>query len=66
MNILNYFEQQKERIRDRHMGDMCIVFGGEEAPAYRSARDILAEIDSLDGLNLKERIAANRRFDAVC
>lgn len=66
MTILNYIEKQKERIRDRHTGDTYIIFGGEKAPVYRSARDILAEIDSLDGLNLNERAAAGRRYDAVC
>ncbi len=66
MTILSYIEKQRERIRDRHTGDTCVVFCGEEAPAYRSAREILAEINQMEGLNLKERVEAGRRFKAVC
>jgi len=66
MTILNYFEREKERIRDRHTGDICVVFGGEEAPACRTSREILEEINNLEGLNVKERVEARRRFEAVC
>ncbi len=66
MNVLNYMEQQRERIRGRHEGDTCMYFKGESAPVFRSAREILAEIDALEGLNLNERINANRTRNFAC
>lgn len=59
MTVLSYIEQQRERIRAKHEGDTCVIFKGETAPVCRSARDILAEIDALEGLNLNERMYAN-------
>lgn len=65
MDIFNYFEMQKRRIRDRHAGDTCIVFGGDSAPVCRTAWEILAEIDAMQGLNTRERYSAREFAEAA-
>lgn len=55
MTVLNYIKAQGERIRGRHEGDTCIIIKGESAPVCRSAIEILAELNAMEGLNKKER-----------
>lgn len=59
MTVLSYIKAQRERIRDRHEGETCLIFKGESAPVCRSARDILAELGAMEGLNERERHFAN-------
>ncbi|MGN1104801.1 MAG: hypothetical protein ACI4QI_08030 [Candidatus Coproplasma sp.] len=59
MTVLSYIRSQGERIRNRHEGDTCVFFRGESAPVCRSATEILAELNSLEGLNERERAFAN-------
>lgn len=59
MTVLNYIKLQGERIRDRHEGEVCVFFKGESAPVCRSASQILAELDAMEGLNERERNFAN-------
>lgn len=56
MTVLSYIKAQGERIRDRHNGDTCVFFKGESAPVCRSATEILAELNAMEGLNQKERV----------
>ena len=55
MTVLSYIKAQGERIRERHEGDTCVIFKGESAPVCRSAIEILAELNAMEGLNNKER-----------
>ncbi|MGN0805828.1 MAG: hypothetical protein ACI4MC_02210 [Candidatus Coproplasma sp.] len=59
MTVLNYIKAQGERIKERHEGETCVFFRGESAPVCRSASEILAELDALEGLNERERTFAN-------
>ncbi|MGN0807745.1 MAG: hypothetical protein ACI4MN_04785 [Candidatus Coproplasma sp.] len=59
MTVLSYIKAQGERIRDRHEGETCLLIKGESAPVCRSAKDILAELNSMEGLNERERSFAN-------
>ena len=59
MTVLSYIRSQGERIRDRHEGDTCVFFKGESAPVCRSATEILAELNAMEGLNERERAFAN-------
>lgn len=54
MTVLSYIKAQGERIRERHEGDTCVMFKGESAPVCRSAIEILAELNAMEGLNNKE------------
>lgn len=56
MTVLSYIKAQGERIRERHEGDTCVIFKGESAPVCRSAIEILAELNAMEGLNNKERV----------
>lgn len=60
MTVLNYMRMQKERIVARHFGETFLLEEGGEAVevTQRTAYDILREIDRMQGLNVKERIAA--------
>ena len=59
MTVLSYIKAQGERIKSKHEGETCVFFKGESAPVCRSASDILAELNSLEGLNQRERNFAN-------
>ncbi|MGN1372814.1 MAG: hypothetical protein ACI4VK_02065 [Candidatus Coproplasma sp.] len=59
MTVLSYIKAQGERIRGRHDGETCVFFKGESAPVCRSAGEILAELDAMEGLNERERAFAN-------
>lgn len=79
MTVLNYINNQRKSIRDRHEGELFVYFACGavvqaecEAPAARSGRarsaeEILAELDGLKGLNKRERAAYSRRrtFESV-
>ena len=67
MTVLSYIKSQGERIRGRHEGETCVFFKGESAPVCRSATEILAELNAMEGLNEKERAFAsiNREHFAV-
>lgn len=59
MTVLSYIKAQGDRIRERHEGDTCVFFKGESAPVCRSAVEILAELEGMEGLNQRERDFAN-------
>lgn len=54
MTVLTYFERQKERVRTRHDGETYLMSGGEYVQ-IRDAKEILDEINALDGLNTAQR-----------
>ncbi len=59
MTVLKYMDRQRRRIVERN--GVCVSCEGEASAAGAAARDsyeILAEINALDGLNLRERTAA--------
>ena len=72
MTVLNYMKEIRERIAERHIGETFFVSADGEAVKLsggaektesavkprRTVYDILREIDAMQGLNLKERIAA--------
>ena len=51
---------QREKIAARHSGETFLFGAGGDAVEVpqRTAYDILREIDAMEGLNLKERMAA--------
>ena len=63
MTVLNYMRKQRERIVARHLGETYLIGAGGEAVEVeqRSAYDILREIDKMQGLNVKERMAAREK-----
>ncbi|MCM1546695.1 MAG: hypothetical protein NC033_06660 [Clostridiales bacterium] len=67
MTVLNYMRKQRERILARHTGETFLLGAEGEAVEVeqRSAYDILREIDAMAGLNLKERLRANRKEELV-
>lgn len=59
MTVLNYMDRQRRRIVERNgvrasYEEDVLVAGA----AARDSYEILAEINALDGLNLRERMAA--------
>lgn len=60
MTVLRYMAKQRERLIARHTGETFLFGAGGEAVEIeqRTAYDILREIDSMQGLNVKERLAA--------
>ncbi len=58
MTVLNYMKAQTDKILSRH-GDRVYAQNRVEAgksPSYKSAWEILAEINAMHGLNVEERI----------
>lgn len=57
MTVLNYMAKQRDRLRDKHIGETYLLDkDGEAVPVdARSAYDILGEIDAMQGLNMRER-----------
>lgn len=66
MTVLSYMRLQREKIVARHSGEM-FLFGADgeavEVPQH-TAYDILREIDAMQGLNLRERLAAREEATA--
>ncbi len=62
MTVLNYMAMQREKIAAKHVGETYLYGTDGEAVQVpqRSTYDILSEIDSMQGLNLKERLYARR------
>lgn len=59
MTVLNYMKRQREKLIEKHFGETFMCCGGETVEVTsRSAYDILNEINAMQGLNLKERLAA--------
>lgn len=61
MNFTAYIQKQKNRIRARHEGELFLVSAGEVCP-LRSTEEIMAEMNNLEGLNVKERESASSIF----
>lgn len=66
MTVLNYMAKQRARIAAKHSGETYFFgsFGEAVEVEQRTAYDILKEIDNMQGLNLKERIAAREEAPA--
>ena len=62
MNFTAYIERQKNIIRHRRDGETYLIQNGEEIPVSDTDR-LLIELESLKGLNRRERI--NLRREAV-
>ena len=62
MNFTAYIERQKNIIRHRRDGETYLIQKGEEIPLSETDR-LLIELESLKGLNRRERI--NLRREAV-
>lgn len=63
MNFTAYIERQKNIIRHRHDGETYLLQRGEEIPVITESDKLLFELDSLKGLNKRERL--NLRREAV-
>lgn len=64
MTVLKYFAEQRRKIEAKHEGETFAYGLDEEAVQVtaRSTYDILKEIDGLQGLNVKERMLAARKY----
>ena len=63
MTYTAYIERQKSIIRHRHDGETYLLQRGEEIPVITESDKLLFELDSLKGLNKRERL--NLRREAV-
>ena len=63
MNFTAYIERQKSIIRHRQDGETYLLQRGEEIPVITESDKLLFELDSLKGLNKRERL--NLRREAV-
>lgn len=61
MNVLNYMAMQKRKISERHSGETYLYGRGETVLVTRGAREILEEMNGLEGLNVKERMSFSAR-----
>lgn len=61
MTVLNYMRAQTNKILSRHGDRICLQNRAEvgKSPSYKSAFEILAEINAFHGLNVEERMEAN-------
>lgn len=68
MTVLNYMAMQKNRVREKHSGETYLLEKDEEAVPVmsRSTYDILNEIDSMQGLNMRERYSPRNFEGAGC
>ena len=58
MFVMNYMERQIKRVRDKHDGETFLRVCGETTRVEaRPVREILREIDGLQGLNVRERLS---------
>lgn len=55
MNVLNYIATQRRKISEKHLGETYLCGRGGTLVIARDAREILAEMDRLEGLNVRER-----------
>lgn len=59
MTVLQYMKKQRDRVRSKHAGETFLCGHEEPVPLpERSARDILREIDNMEGFNVKERYSS--------
>lgn len=62
--------RQRAKIINGHEGEECLFYRGESAPVCRSAAEIIAEAEKLEGLNVAERMSfagtARRCREGVC
>ena len=65
MTVLYYMARQREKIINRHAGETFLYSGGEALQVpQKSAREILREMDGMEGLNVQARIRANSSFNS--
>lgn len=61
MNVLNYIAMQKRKISEKHSGETYLCGRGEAVLITRGAREILEEMNRLEGLNVEERTGFSAR-----
>lgn len=54
MNFTAYIQSQKNQIRSRHRGELFLI-SADGVCALRSTEEIFKEMNSLKGLNVRER-----------
>lgn len=61
MNVLNYIAMQRRKICEKHSGEIYLCGRGETMLITRGAREILEEMNGLEGLNVEERTRFSTR-----
>ncbi len=65
MTVLNYMDRQRRRIIERNGVRAGFKDGRTAVAAARDSYEILAEINALEGLNLRERTAAQHIMRSI-
>lgn len=63
MTVLKYMAEQRNRLREKYAGETYLFGDGIEGVpvSARSAGEILEEMEKMEGLNRKGRLAARKR-----